>query len=408
MAETFSKEPSSALNESPSTKLIPTSYRTSIFFFLIVNFLWWIGLYVYVPVLPIYIQQAGASLNMVGTVLSAYAIPQILLRIPIGIWSDRLGRRKPLVVGGIVFTSLGALGLGLSTTPWLLFLSRMTTGIGAAAWVVFPIYFISYYPSNDSVRAIGLINFIRSVALIAATVGGGFIAEGFGLSQPFSLAALLGVIALFALLFTKELPVRQVQTASWRSLLSVATRPLLLIVSIMAILMLFTVFTGVFGFIPIYAVEIGASSSELGLITMINLGFSALGAIGAAWVWERLGYRSTITGSALLIGSSLLAVPFITTIPVLMIVQISCGLGSGVLMTLFMVLSIRGLPQEQQATAMGVFQAVYAIGMLAGPLTSGFLGSELGLSAVFYLAALFSLLIAVLAFLPIFSRNKIG
>jgi len=408
MAETFSKEPSSPINESPSSKLIPTSNRTSIFFFLIVNFLWWIGLYLYVPILPIYIQAAGANLNMVGTVLSAYAIPQILLRIPIGIWSDRLGRRKPLVVGGIIFTSLGALGLGLSTTTWFLFLSRMTTGIGAAAWVVFPLYFTAYYSPNDSGKAIGLINFIRSVALIAATVGGGFIAEEFGLSQPFFIAALLGVIALFALLFTKELPVRRVQTASQRGFLSVATRPLLLVVSIMAILLLFTTFTGVFGFIPIYATEIGASSSELGLITMINLGFSALGALGAAWAWERWGYRSTIIGSALLIGGSLLAVPFITAVPVLMIVQVSYGVGSGVLMTLFMVLSIRGLPQEQQATAMGVFQAIYAIGMFAGPLTSGFLGSELGLSTAFYLAALLSLLIAVLAFLPVFSRHKIG
>jgi DHA1 family multidrug resistance protein-like MFS transporter len=164
----------------------------------------------------------------------------------------------------------------------------------------------------------------------------------------------------------------------------------------------------VFGFIPVYAAEIGASSSELGLITMINLGFSALGSLVSAWVCERWGYRSTIIGSALLIGGSLLAVPFIAAVPVLMIVQISYGVGSGVLMTLFMVLSIRGLPQEQQATAMGVFQAVYAIGMFAGPLTSGFLGSELGLSTVFYLAALFSLLMAILAFLPIFSRHKIS
>jgi DHA1 family multidrug resistance protein-like MFS transporter len=77
------------------------------------------------------------------------------------------------------------------------------------------------------------------------------------------------------------------------------------------------------------------------------------------------------------------------------------------LMTLFMVLSIRGLPREQQATAMGVFQAVYAIGMLAGPLASGFLGSSLGLSTIFFLSAFFSLLIAALAFLPVFSRRKI-
>ncbi len=345
---------------------------------------------------------------MVGTVLSAYAIPQVILRIPIGIWSDKLGRRKPMVIGGIIFTSLGALGLGLSTTAWLMFLSRITTGIGAAAWVVFPLYFTAYYPPDDSGKAIGLINFVRSVGLIVATAGGGFIAEEFGLSKPFYIAALLGIIALVALLSTKETPVRRERTASQHSFLSVATRPLLLVVSIMAILLLFSTFTGVFGFIPIYAAEIGASSSELGLITMINLGFSALGSLGAAWVWGRFGYRSTITASSLLIGGSMLAVPFITTVSVLMIVQISYGVGSGVLMTLFMVLSIRGFPQEQQATAMGIFQAVYAIGMLAGPLASGFLGSELGLSTVFYLSALFSLLIIALVFLPIFSRNKNG
>ncbi|OGO25047.1 MAG: hypothetical protein A2144_13515 [Chloroflexi bacterium RBG_16_50_9] len=366
------------------------------------------GLYLYVPILPIYIQATGASLNMVGAVLSAYAIPQVLLRIPIGIWSDILGRRKHLVAGGIVFTSLGALGLGLSTTPWLLFLSRMGTGIGASAWVVFPLYFSAYYPANDSGKAIGLINFVRCVALIAATAAGGFIAEAFGLSRPFFLAAMIGVFALLALMSTKESTMRRMLTPSWRSSLSVATRPLLLIVSLMSILLHFAVFTGAFGFIPIYAAEIGASSGELGLITMINLGFSALGSLGAVWVRERLGFRATMTWSALLIGGSLFAIPFITAIPLLMAVQISLGLGSGVLMTLFMVLCIRGLPPQQQATAMGVYQAIYAVGMLTGPLTSGFLGTSLGLSAVFYLAAFFVLLVALLAFLPVFSRRAIG
>jgi MFS family permease len=172
----------------------------------------------------------------------------------------------------------------------------------------------------------------------------------------------------------------------------------------MAILMHFAIFTGVFGFIPIYATQIGASDSTIGLITMINLGFSACGALAAVYIRPRLGYRLTITLSAFLVGISLFAIPFINAVPVLMASQIGCGLGSGVLMTLFMVLAIHGVSQEQQATAMGVFQAVYAIGMLAGPLTSGFLGSSLGLSTIFYLAASLILVIIILAFLPVFSR----
>ena len=377
-------------------------------FFSIVNFLWWIGLYLYVPIFPVYIQETGAGLGMVGVILSAYAIPQVLLRIPLGIWSDRLRRRKPVVAGGIAFTSMGALGLSLAASPWLLFLSRMVTGIGAAAWVVFPLYFNAYYPANDSGRAIGLINFVRSIALIAATAGSGFIAEGFGLSRPFFIAALLGIPALIALLLTRESPIQQASSTSRQTTLSIATRPLLLMVSLMAILLLFAVFTGVFGFIPIYAAEIGAADSQLGIITMINLGVSAFGALLAAWVSERLGYRLTIILSALLIGISLAVIPLIDKISILMAVQVSLGLGSGILMTLFMVLSIRGLPPNQQATAMGVYQAVYAVGMLAGPLTSGFLGSSMGLSNVFYLSAFLILLIVILALLPMFSRRTLG
>jgi MFS family permease len=243
MPDTVSGEPSSLSGQSPLTKHPTATNRKSIFFFCIVNFLWWIGLYLYVPILPIYIQGAGASLNMVGIVLSAYAIPQVLLRIPIGIWSDRLGKRKPLVIGGIVFTSLGALGLGLSTTTWLLFLSRMTTGIGAAAWVVFPLYFTAYYRADSSGSAIGLINFIQNFALIVAAVGGGFIAEELGLGQTFFIAASLGILALAALLFTREIPVIREQTLPWQHSLSVVARPLLIGVSIMAILLNFAVFT---------------------------------------------------------------------------------------------------------------------------------------------------------------------
>ena len=342
---------------------------------------------------------------MVGVVLAAYAIPQVLLRIPIGVWSDRLIRRKPLVVAGMIFTSLGAFGLGITTDPWLLFLARMIVGVGAATWVVFTIYFAAYYPEKGSGRAIGLLNFVRGGALIAATAGGGFVAEVFSFRQTLFGAGMLGVFALLALLFAKERTIAHSKSTSWRSFSSVATHPLLITVSIMGIMSHFAIFSAVFSFLPVYAAGIGASSSELGLITMINLAFSAAGSLGAVWVWEKLSYRAAIILGALISGVSQLAIPFILEIPVLMAVQISFGMGSGVLMTTLMALSIYDAPREHQATAMGIYQAVYALGMLAGPLVSGFLGVSLGLAAVFFVASSLSLAIAILAFLPVFPKR---
>ncbi|MGB2814464.1 MAG: MFS transporter [Dehalococcoidales bacterium] len=386
--------------------MIPPFSRRSALFFCIANFLFWAGLYLYVPILPVHVQSSGASLYLVGTVVAAYAIPQVLLRIPIGIWSDSLGRHKPLVAIGIVVASLGALGLGLSANPGLMFLSRMTTGIGAAAWVVFAIYFTSYYPPEDSGKAMGLINFVQGGALVAATAGGGAIADVLGSQPTFFIAALLGASALFALLFSKEHIPSKAKPVSWKDFSAIATRPVLITVSIMGILFQFSIYAGLFGFVPVYAAQIGASHTDLGLITTINLGCSSAGSLVSIWLSDRLGYRATIIWSALLISGSLFAIPFILQVPALMALQVSYGLGRGILMTILMTLSIRDVPHEHRATAMGVFQAVYAIGMLAGPLVSGFLGDRLGLSSVFSLAASISLLVAVLAFLPVFSRRR--
>jgi len=342
---------------------------------------------------------------MVGAVVAAYAIPQVLLRIPIGIWADNLKRKKPLIAAGMVASALGALGLGGMTSPWLLFLARLTAGVGAAVWVVFTIYFTAYYPPEKKGRAIGLISFVQSGALVVTTASGGAIAQALNPRYTFFMAIPLALISLAIFLFSREQPLERAEGFSWRSFSSVATCPLLLTVSGMGILLQFTSSAGLFSFIPIYATSIGASSADLGLLNMASLGFGMVGTLVAVRVWERSGYRMAIFLGALLATVSTFTIPFIQDVPVLIATQAVCGLGRSMLMTSLMTLSIRDVAPKQQATAMGIYQAVYAVGMLAGPLVSGFLGDRLGLDSIFFLTALLSSLIMALAFLPAFSRK---
>jgi DHA1 family multidrug resistance protein-like MFS transporter len=65
------------------------------------------AIYLYAPVLPVYAKSLGASLTVVGIIVAAYALPQFLFRIPLGIWSDSLGRRKPFIVGGAIMVVIG-------------------------------------------------------------------------------------------------------------------------------------------------------------------------------------------------------------------------------------------------------------------------------------------------------------
>src|SRR5690554_4618827 len=121
--------------------------------------MYWFAMYTYVPILGPYVQHLGGSLSMVGLVVGSYGVTQMLVRIPLGIVSDRLGRRKPFVILGIAFALVSSLGLGLSNTPTWALLFRGLAGVAAGAWVVFSVLFSSYFPPGQASHVMGVIMF---------------------------------------------------------------------------------------------------------------------------------------------------------------------------------------------------------------------------------------------------------
>jgi MFS family permease len=337
---------------------------------------------------------------MVGMIVAAYAIPQFILRIPVGVLFDSLARKKSLLVGGIVMNIVGALGLGLAPNPWVLFLARAVTGIGGATWVSFTVYFTAYYPPGNSRRAISIMSFVQSFGQLVATYSGGLVAQLSGYSSTFFGAAALGVIGLITLPFTSEPAMPEVKRMSWNSFRPVATYPPLLIVSFMALLFQFINWAGLFGFVPVYAARIGATSADLGTITMLSLASTALASLLVVRVARLRGPSFTILLGSIFLAATMGVIPLINHVSLLMVIMFINGVGRGLLATILMALSIQAVSQQQRATAMGIFQATYALGMLAGPLASGFLANSSGLAAVFYLSTFFCLVLAGTAYLP--------
>ncbi|MFH1169544.1 MAG: MFS transporter, partial [Chloroflexota bacterium] len=302
-------------------------YRRSVLFFCLTTFFFWAALYVYVPVLAVYAQSLGANLSMVGVVVAAYAVPQLLLRIPLGVWFDTLRRRKPVVAAGVAMTSVGALGLALAPDPWSLTLARAVTGVGAASWVALTVYFASYHRQQEAGHAIGVITFVNSAALVAASLFGGIIAEKWGFKYTFFAGALLGLMGVAALVPAGEPEVEPAAQASWGVFARVATHPLLMLVSLMSILAHFANFASVFGFVPVYAAGIGASRVDLGIVTMLALASSAVAALLVEPVARRRGSRSVIVLGSVLMCVTSVAVPFIHRVSVLGASQVVYGLG---------------------------------------------------------------------------------
>ncbi len=95
-----------------------------------------LGLFIVLPVLSLSGEDyGGSSLFLLGVALGIYGITQALLQIPMGMLSDRYGR-KPLIFIGLLLFAAGSLVAANADSVWGLILGRALQGAGAIAGVV--------------------------------------------------------------------------------------------------------------------------------------------------------------------------------------------------------------------------------------------------------------------------------
>lgn len=358
--------------------------------FLIATFFFWASLYVYVPVLSVYAKSLGASLALAGLVISAYGLTQLFARTPVGFASDLLGRRKPFVVAGMIAAGLACFGLAISPGPWALVGSRAIMGLAASMWVTFSVMFASYFPLNRTAMAMSIISFVSGAAQAISGLAGGFLSQQYGPILTFYVGIGLAFLGLAAILPVREVPhVRPTQMSISR-LVVIAGTPALVVAAGIATINTLVNFVTTLTFTPIYARGLGATDSQLGLIYTAAIVATTVSSLLGAATADRLGDRGVIAVGMGLAAVATALVPFTHGLVLLAAAQAAAGFGLGWCNPTLMSLSIRSLPAHERASGMGIYQAVYSIGMFAGPPLAGMIADLFGLPSVFYATALLS------------------
>ena len=78
----------------------------------------------------------GATPALIGLAMGMFGLSQGLMQIPYGLWSDRVGRKKPFIVGMLIFTC-GLILASFTDSIYLLIIARTLQGGGAVAAVIF-------------------------------------------------------------------------------------------------------------------------------------------------------------------------------------------------------------------------------------------------------------------------------
>ncbi|MBM7715440.1 DHA1 family multidrug resistance protein-like MFS transporter [Bacillus thermophilus] len=175
---------------------------------LLINlFIAFLGIGLVIPVLPTIMNELKLSGSVVGNLVAAFAIMQLIMSPIAGRWADKYGRKKMIVYGLFIF-SLSELLFGLGKTVEVLFASRFLGGISAAFIMPAVTAFIADITTMATrPKALGYMSAAISTGFIIGPGLGGFLAE-IGPRIPFFTAAVFALIAAVLSMFTLREPER--------------------------------------------------------------------------------------------------------------------------------------------------------------------------------------------------------
>lgn len=170
-------------------------------------FIAFLGIGLVIPVTPTIMNELNLSGSIVGYMVSAFAVAQLVVSPIAGIWVDKFGRKKIVVIGLFIF-GISELLFGIGNNLEVLFLSRILGGVSAAFIMPAVTAFIADTTSVDTrPKALGYMSAAISTGFIIGPGIGGFLAE-IGTRIPFFFAAALGIIAAVLSIITLKEPER--------------------------------------------------------------------------------------------------------------------------------------------------------------------------------------------------------
>ncbi|MCZ8522717.1 MULTISPECIES: MFS transporter [Paenibacillus] len=355
-----------------------------------VTLLYWCSLYVYVPILSPYLEHLGASYTMAGIVLGSYGLTQIVLRLPLGIASDRMKLRKPYILLGMLATALSCLCFALGEQLAWALAGRVLSGIAASTWVAFTVMYAGLYRSGEATRAMGTISLLTAGGQLSGMILSGYLLQAGGWQAAFWTGAVIGLAGfLLALLLKEPQGGTDRKPMRYGDLLPVMKDGLLWRVATLSILAHGVLFITMFGFTPSYALQLGADETGLTLLVAAFMVPHAVSSYMTGRVFApKLGSWNVVLAGFLISALCSAATSVVPTLGLLLLSQALNGFFQGLHFPLLLGLSIEHIDERKRATAMGFYQAVYAVGMFAGPFVAGALNEWSGLKSGFYLAGI--------------------
>ncbi|HEX7382611.1 MAG TPA: MFS transporter [Nevskiaceae bacterium] len=155
-----------------------------------------LGLFMVVPTLAPYVKDlpGGATALQIGLAMGIYGLLQACLQIPLGMWSDRIGR-KPIVVAGMLVFALGSVVAGLTRDIQWIIVGRALQGAGAISSASTALLADVTRPAVRT-KAMALLGVGMGMSFLLALILGPLLSGIIGINGIFLLTAVLALLAI--------------------------------------------------------------------------------------------------------------------------------------------------------------------------------------------------------------------
>lgn len=155
----------------------------------------------YLPGFPSIAGDLNTSVDMISYTLASFFIGVCIGQLISGPVLDRFGRKRPLIVGMILYI-LASLGCALSTSVEMLIAFRFLQALGGCVTMVAPRAIIrDIFPLNENAKIFSLMILILGVSPILAPTTGSYLISAFGWDSVFIMLASISLAVLLAVIF---------------------------------------------------------------------------------------------------------------------------------------------------------------------------------------------------------------
>ncbi|MFO7543475.1 MAG: MFS transporter [Thiobacillus sp.] len=156
-----------------------------------------LGMFLILPVFALYAEHlpGGDNHTLVGLALGMYGLTQAILMIPFGMASDRIGRKKVIIFGLIVF-ALGSFVAAAATDIYWTIFGRALQGAGAISAAVTAML-ADLTREEHRTKAMALVGSTIGVAFAVSLVAGPALNRVIGVPGIFALTGILALAAIW-------------------------------------------------------------------------------------------------------------------------------------------------------------------------------------------------------------------